>query len=221
MPAAGRVCKGLTLPEAFQATIWHLMQCPLICLLKEILPLKALKKKKTWRKKHPTYYQAIPWVSHCSGVSAFVSAPQTAAVFFLPLRTSAGAQTSSWRKIIKKKNLKNTYREIILMRLFTSGLCLISPFPLSQIQMVWCTHSASSHTWTSTTNFTDNGISSNITSYSPKQCCSRESTPPPDRRNPQEPGGVTYCCSSANCFCMSGPYCGPAGRMPRKEACPM
>lgn len=27
------------------------------------------------------------------------------------------------------------------MRLFTSGLCLISPFPLSQIHMVWCTHS--------------------------------------------------------------------------------
>lgn len=74
------------------------------------------------------------------------------------------------------------------MRLFTSGLCLISPFPLSQIHMVWCTHSASSHTWTSTTNFTDNGISSNITSYSPNQCCSRESTPPPDRRTAQEPG---------------------------------
>lgn len=26
MPAAGRVCKGLTLPEVFQAIIWHLMQ---------------------------------------------------------------------------------------------------------------------------------------------------------------------------------------------------
>lgn len=31
---------------------------------------------------------------------------------------------------------------------------------------------------------------------------------------------VSYCCSSANCFCMSGVYCGPGGRIPRNGACP-
>lgn len=45
MPAAAQ-CKGLTLPEVFQAIIWHLMQFSTDLLVeKETLPLKAIKKK--------------------------------------------------------------------------------------------------------------------------------------------------------------------------------
>lgn len=69
------------------------------------------------------------------------------------------------------------------MRIFMAGLCLISPFLLSQIQTVWCTRSCF---------FSDLDKhyklqrQRNIQQYSAalNGCCSRESTSPPYKRIP-------------------------------------
>lgn len=68
------------------------------------------------------------------------------------------------------------------MKLFMAGLHLISPFLLSQIQMVWsATHCCFSSDW-------DKHYKWNVQQYSTalNRCCCRETTSPPSRRIPQE-----------------------------------